>query len=95
MHTTARPRERDCAPSIVHVLRVIRRLLVGEKNIQTLSGIVDKAWFHGNIDEGKAGVAPILKRKGAAHFMLDNMVLEYRASPDTLKAIAKRVDRQL
>jgi hypothetical protein len=76
-------------------LKVIRRLQAGEKNIQALSGIGDEAWFDGHIEKGRVGVASILARKGVSDFMLDNMVLEYRASPDTLKAIARRVAGQL
>jgi hypothetical protein len=76
-------------------LKVVRRLQVGEKNIQPLSGIGDEAWFDGHIEKGKIGVASILVRKGSSDFMLDNMVLEYRASPDAMKAIAKRVAGQL
>lgn len=76
-------------------LKVVRHLQTGEKNVQALSGIGDEAWFDGHIEKGKVGVASIVARKGASDFMLDNMVIEYRASPDTLKAIAKRVAGQL
>lgn len=76
-------------------LKEVRHLQAGEKNVQALSGIGDEAWFTGNIEKGKVGVASILVRKGPSDFALDNMVLEYRASPDTLKAIAKRVAAQL
>lgn len=76
-------------------LKVVRRLQAGEKNIQALGGIGDETWFDGHIEEGKVGVASILVRKGASDFMLDNMVIEYRASPETMEAIAKRVAGQL
>jgi hypothetical protein len=76
-------------------LKVVRRLQVGEKNIQPLGGMGDEAWFDGHIEKGKVGVASILVRKGSSDFMLDNMVLEYRSSPDAMKAIAKRVAGQL
>lgn len=76
-------------------LKEVRHVQAGEKNVQALSGIGDEAWFTGNIEKGKVGVASILVRKGASDFALDNMVIEYRASPDTMKAIAKRVAAQL
>lgn len=89
--TVNKHRTQDDADKDWANLKNIRRLKPGEKNIQSLSGIGDESWFDGHIEKGKIGVASVLARKGTADFMLDSMVLEYRASPDTLKAMAKRV----
>jgi hypothetical protein len=72
-------------------IKNIRRLRTGEKNIQGLSGIGDESWLDGHIEKGKIGIGSVLARKGASDFMLDSTVFEYRASPDALKALAKRV----
>ena len=45
--------------------------------------------------KGGIGVAAVVARKGRSDLMLDVMVLEYRASPDALKAVAKRIADQL
>jgi hypothetical protein len=34
-------------------------------------------------------------RKGKSDFMLDSMVLEYMASPNAMKSVAKKVAEQL
>jgi hypothetical protein len=72
-------------------LKEVRHLQPGQKNTQVLSGIGDEAYFTGNTEKGKVGVAAVIVRKGTSHFMLDSMVLEYVASPDALKAVAKRI----
>ena len=76
-------------------LKEVRHLQPGQKNVQVLNGIGDEAYFTGNTEKGKVGVAGVIVRKGNSHFMLDNMVLEYVASPDALKAVAKRIAGQL
>src|SRR5215470_14279534 len=76
-------------------LKEVRHLQAGQKNVQVLNGIGDEAYFTGNTEKGKVGVAGVIVRKGNSHFMLDNMVLEYVASPDALKAEAKRIAGQL
>jgi hypothetical protein len=76
-------------------LKEVRHLQPGEKNVQVLNGIGDEAYFTGNTQKGKVGVAGVIVRKGNSQFMLDNMVLEYVASPDALKAVAKRIAGQL
>ena len=76
-------------------LKEVRHLQPGEKNVQVLNGIGDEAYFTGNTQKGKVGVAGVIVRKGNSQFMLDNMVLEYVASPDALKAVARRIAGQL
>lgn len=76
-------------------LKEVRHLQPGQKNVQALSGIGDEAYFTGNVEKGKVGVAGVILRKGNSQFMLDTMVLEYVASPDALKAVAKRIAGQL
>jgi ABC-type Fe3+-hydroxamate transport system substrate-binding protein len=76
-------------------LKEVRHLQPGQKNVQVLTGIGDEAYFTGNTQKGKVGVAGVIVRKGNSHFMLDSMVLEYVASPDALKAVARRIASQL
>lgn len=76
-------------------LKEVRHLQVGQKNTQALAGIGDEAWFTGNTEKGKVGVAAVIVRKGSSEFMLDSMVLEYRASPEAMKTLAKRIAGQL
>ena len=76
-------------------LKEVRHLQPGQKNVQVLSGIGDEAYLTGNTEKGKVGVAGVIVRKGNSHFMLDNMVLEYVASPDALKTVARRIAGQL
>lgn len=76
-------------------LKEVRHLQAGQKNTQALSGIGDEAWFTGNTEKGKVGVAAVIVRKGSSNFMLDSMVLEYRASPEAMKSLAKRIAGQL
>lgn len=76
-------------------IKDVRHLQSGEKNVKSLSGIGDEAWFTGNIDKGKVGVSGVIARKGQSHFALDSMVMEYVASPDALKATAKKIADQL
>jgi hypothetical protein len=75
--------------------KVIRGLKPGEKNISQLTGIGDEAWFDGHIEKGKLGVGGVLARKGKSDFMLESAVLAYRASPDVLKSMAKKIADQL
>jgi hypothetical protein len=76
-------------------MKEVRHLQAGEKNVKPLSGIGDEAWWTGNIQKGKAGVASVIVRKGDSHFAIDEMVLEYRGSPDAMKNVAKRIAGQL
>lgn len=76
-------------------MKEVRHLQAGEKNVKPLSGIGDEAWWTGNIEKGKAGVASVIARKGDSHFAIDEMVLEYRGSPDAMKKIAKRIADRL
>jgi hypothetical protein len=76
-------------------MKETRHLQAGEKNVQVLSGIGDEAFFTGNTQKGKVGVAGLIARKGKSHFAIDTMVLEYIASPDAMKNVAKRVAGQL
>ncbi len=76
-------------------IKVIRSLRPGEKNISQLSGIGDEAWFDGHIEKGKLGTGGVLARKGKSDFKLESAVFAYRASPDVLKSIAKRIADQL
>lgn len=76
-------------------LKEVRHLQAGQKNTQALSGIGDEAWFTGNTEKGRVGVAAVVARKGKSELMLDSMVLEYVASPDAMKKVAKRVADQL
>ena len=89
-HKTAEEENRAWAQ-----LKEVRHLQPGEKNVQVLNGVGDEAYFTGNTQKGKVGVAGVIVRKGNSQFMLDNMVLEYVASPDSLKAVAKRIAGQL
>lgn len=72
-------------------LKDVRHLQAGEKNVRVLSGIGDEAYFTGNTEKGRVGVAAVVARKGKSELMLDSMVLEYVASPDAMKKVAKRV----
>jgi hypothetical protein len=76
-------------------IKETRHLQDGQKNTKRLPGIGDEAWITGNTEKGKMGVAGIIVRKGNADFMLDSMVLEYRVSPDALKALAQKIAGQL
>jgi hypothetical protein len=76
-------------------LREVRHLQNGQKNVRQLGDIGDEAWFDGNTEKGKVGVASVIVRKGASQFMLDNMVLEYIASPEAMKKVANRIAGQL
>jgi hypothetical protein len=76
-------------------LKEVRHLQNGQKNVRQLTGIGDEAWFDGNTEKGKVGVASVIVRKGASQFMLDNMVLEYIASPEAMKKVANRIAGQL
>ncbi|GEM_PF-2788633 len=76
-------------------LKEIRHLKAGEKNVAVLSGLGDEAYFTGNTEKGKVGVASVIVRKGKYDFELDSMVIEYRASPQEMKLVAKRIASQL
>ena len=73
----------------------VRHLQPGQKNVQALTGIGDEAYFTGNVEKGKVGVSGVIVRKGNSDFALDVMVLDYIASPDALKANAKRIANKL
>jgi hypothetical protein len=76
-------------------LKEVRHLQAGEKNVHALTGIGDEAWFTGNTEKSKVGVAAVVARKGRSELMLDSMVLEYVASPEAMKKVAKKVADQL
>ncbi len=76
-------------------IKETRHLQTGQKNVKPLAGVGDEAWFTGNVEKGKVGVAAIVARKGNAHFAVDVMTLDYRASPDALTAIAKNIAQHL
>jgi hypothetical protein len=76
-------------------MKETRHLHAGQKNTKPLDGVGDEAWFTGNVEKGKVGVSAVIARKGIAHFALDVMTLEYRASPDALTAVAKAVAQHL
>ena len=76
-------------------LKEVRHLEAGQKNTSALSGIGEEAWWTGNVEKGKIGVAGIVARKGNSDFALDEMVIEYVGSPGAMKAIAARVAGQL
>lgn len=76
-------------------VKEVRHLQAGQKNVQALTGIGDEAYFTGNSQKGKVGVAGIIVRQGKSDFMLDSMVLEYMASPTAMKSVAKKVADQL
>jgi hypothetical protein len=75
-------------------VKEVRHLQAGQKNVQALTGIGDEAYFTGNTEKGKVGVAGIIVRQGKSQFMLDSMVLEYMASPTAMKSVAKKVADQ-
>ena len=72
-------------------IKETRHLEAGQKNVQPISGICEEAYFTGNTQKGKTGIAAVVARKGKSHFALDSQVLEYRASPEALKSIARRI----
>lgn len=72
-------------------VKEVRHLQQGQKNVQALLGIGDEAWFTGNTEKGKVGVAAVIARKGKSDFMLDSMVLEYVASPAAMKSFAQKL----
>jgi hypothetical protein len=76
-------------------LKEVRHLDAGQKNVTTLPGIGDEAYFTGNTQKGKVGVAAVVVRKGKYDFELDSMVIEYRASPEAMKSIARGIASQL
>ena len=76
-------------------MKETRHLQGGQKNVQVISGIGEEAYFTGNVEKGKVGVAAVVARKGKSHFALDSQVIEYRASPETMKELAKRIAGQL
>ena len=76
-------------------IKNVRHLEPGQKNVAALNGIGDEAWWTGNVEKGRIGVASIIARKGGSDFMVDSMVLEYVGSPVALKTIAKRIAGQL
>ena len=75
--------------------KVIRRLKPGEKNITQLSGIGDEAWFDGHVEKGKIDTGGVLARKGKINFALEAAMMDYRASAEEIKRIAKRIADEL
>jgi hypothetical protein len=73
----------------------LRRLKPGQKNITQVSGIGDEAWLDGNVERGKVGLGGILVRKGKADFALQSAVIQYRASLEKMKEIARRIASKL
>jgi hypothetical protein len=76
-------------------LKEVRNLEPGFKNLRVLTGMGDEAYFTGNAEKGMAGIAAVIVRKGRSHFTLDSQVIEYRASPDAMKSVAKRIVDQM
>ncbi len=76
-------------------IKETRHLQAGQKNTKPLAGVGDEAWFTGNIEKGKLGVSAIVARKSNAHFAIDVMTLDYRASPEALTDVAKSVAQKL
>jgi hypothetical protein len=76
-------------------LKEVRHLKTGEKNVQPLAGIGQEAYFTGNTQKGKVGVAAVIVRKGNFDFALDSMVMEYVASPDAMKRAARNIADKL
>jgi hypothetical protein len=76
-------------------IKEVRHLQVGQKNTKQLIGVGDEAWMSGNVEKGKLGVSGIIARKGNAHFAIDVMTLDYRASPDALTEVAKAIAQKL
>jgi hypothetical protein len=76
-------------------VKEVRHLQAGQKNVQAVTGIGDEAYFTGNSEKGKVGVAGLIVRQGKSDLMLDSMVLEYVASPTAMKSVAKKVAEQL
>jgi hypothetical protein len=75
-------------------LKEVRNIEPGFKNLRVLTGLGDEAYFTGNTEKGMVGVAAVIVRKGRSHFTLDSQVIEYRASPDAMKSVAKRIADQ-
>lgn len=73
----------------------LRRLKTGEKNIAQLNGIGDEAWLDGHVEKGKVGMGGILVRKGKADFALQSAVMQYRASLEKMKDIARQIANKL
>ncbi len=76
-------------------LKQVRHLEPDFKNLRVLTGLGDEAYFTGDSQKGMVGVAAVIVRKGRSHFTLDSQVIEYRASRDAMKSIAKRITDQL
>ena len=72
-------------------MKETRHLQAGQKNTKAVAGIGDEAWFTGNVEKGKAGLSAIIVRKGSVHFAIDVATLDYRASPEAMTDIAKRI----
>jgi hypothetical protein len=65
------------------------------RHVVEVPGVGDKAWFKGQIEEGKIGVGSLIVRKGNWAFTLDSSVMEYRVSLDTMKAVTRKIASQL
>lgn len=76
-------------------IKEVRHLQSGQKNTRQIDTVGDEAWFTGGVQKGKAGASSIVARKGNAHFAIDVMTLDYRASPEQMTAIGKRIASQL
>src|SRR5258708_16310360 len=61
------------------------------RHMVELGGIGDKAWFNGQVEDGKIGVGSIIVRKANWAFTLDSSVMEYRVSPETIKPIPPKI----
>lgn len=73
----------------------VRHFHAGAKNVQVLSDIGQEAYWDGHIEHGKAQTAALAARTAQSDFVLDLMLLEYRASPEAMKATAKKIAAQL
>ena len=65
------------------------------RHMVELTGVGDRAWFKGQVEEGKIGVGSIIVRKGNWAFTLDSSVMEYRVSLDAMKSVAQKIASQL
>jgi hypothetical protein len=73
----------------------VRHFHAGAKNVQVLSDIGQEAYWDGHIEHGKAQTAALAARTPQSDFVLDLMLLEYRASPEAMKTTAKKIATQL
>ena len=93
--TVSRSQDKAAEDRAWAFLKETRHLQAGQKNTKPLAGVGDEAWFTGNTEKGKLGVSSIVARKGNAHFAIDVMTLDYRASPEALADVAKSVAQKI